>query len=466
MREFWQACGGSGPQGLEVECEGPEGLLRQELEYPCALLGRDRKNQIVLAHRDISRRHAYFQLIAGRVFCLDLQSRTGTHWEGGQGPWGWLKPDQEVRVGPFRVRFRHRWGEAPRGGPDAEELPEPVLPWPPTRGPLPAVVLEFLNGRPPSPFWVMQQALALAGTSKRCSVRLLSRNVSRFHSSLLRTAEGVWVIDLHRGTRVNEQPVRFARLGDGDLLQIGKFRMRVRFDTAPADAATRPEPAALPARLPTPARADINSAPRLAPVAPNVPGPALRSPSPLPEEALVVQLVAQLGAVQQQMFEQQNHAMLMQQRMLEQQQQAVFMLIQLLGALHQDQAEQIRGELERLGGITAELRSVHAQLHGESSRSDASGFPGGPPNGETGRGVAPSPRYAGPHPARAARGEERPAGSPPEGPAQESPLRNSSDPAQVHAWLRQRVAALHNEQQTAWGKVLSFLSGRTASPPV
>jgi hypothetical protein len=51
---------------------------------------------------DVSQRHAYFQVLAGRVFGYDLPSRTGLHWGEAAVPAGRLDRARPVRVGPFR----------------------------------------------------------------------------------------------------------------------------------------------------------------------------------------------------------------------------------------------------------------------------------------------------------------------------------------------------------------------------
>src|SRR5947209_17610769 len=76
----------------------------------------------------------------------------------------------------------------------------------------------------------MDQTLVLLGKSARCKVRVGGPGVLSFHSSLLRTPGGAWIIDLGGGTQVNGAPVRFARLEQGDELQIGDLAMRVRFE--------------------------------------------------------------------------------------------------------------------------------------------------------------------------------------------------------------------------------------------
>src|SRR5205823_2199636 len=74
---FRTGCGAAAP--LRLGC-GPVGQPPEQVrafETPFVLVGRDERNDLVLAHQAVSRRHAYLQLLGGRLFCLDLKSRYG-----------------------------------------------------------------------------------------------------------------------------------------------------------------------------------------------------------------------------------------------------------------------------------------------------------------------------------------------------------------------------------------------------
>src|SRR5207302_548657 len=64
--------------------------------------------------------------------------------------------------------------------------------------------------------------------------RLAAPGVSPFHCSLMRTAAGVWVVNLgrdHEGVTLNGASIRAARLEDGDELRIGEVLIRLLFKT-------------------------------------------------------------------------------------------------------------------------------------------------------------------------------------------------------------------------------------------
>src|SRR4051812_37792490 len=185
---------------LHLDLEGPA-ADRRSLPQPFAVIGRDPRSDVPLDDKQVSRRHAYLQVVAGRVFCADLGSRTGTHRPDGAGTAGWLEADQAIRIGPYTLR--------PRGGDRVVLAPGALA--------LPEITLEFL-GRTTGPMhWAMRRALVLVGRSPDCGVPLPIPDVSKHHCSLVRTPMGLWVVDLlGRGIRVNGEAVRCARLGDCD----------------------------------------------------------------------------------------------------------------------------------------------------------------------------------------------------------------------------------------------------------
>src|SRR5205085_9103344 len=83
LEMFWQACQARAPLELLVRPQGSDTWQRRTLATPFAVIGRDPDVDLRLDHPDINRRHAYLQVLQGRVFVVDLQSRTRTHWEDG-----------------------------------------------------------------------------------------------------------------------------------------------------------------------------------------------------------------------------------------------------------------------------------------------------------------------------------------------------------------------------------------------
>ncbi len=225
---FLEACGGSGPLCLNIEYQGRQEPVQRVLQQPFALIGRDARSDLFLSHDQVSRCHAYLQLIGGRLFCVDLHSRTGTHWESGPKAYGWLKRQRAIRVGPYWIRLV---SEGPDAAPPEQSSAEEFL----AEHGLPEVTLEIAGMSGDSWNWRMTPTVALVGRSEHCRVRLRERSVSQFHCSLVRTPLGVWAIDLlgRGGIEVNEVFVRCTRLDDGDGLRVGKFLIHLHYDTPP-----------------------------------------------------------------------------------------------------------------------------------------------------------------------------------------------------------------------------------------
>src|SRR5579875_3119632 len=75
--EFLEACGAQVPPRLEIEPQGQGEIVRRTLTLPFARIGRDKHADVFLEDKDVSRRHTYLQMVAGRWWWVDLDSRTG-----------------------------------------------------------------------------------------------------------------------------------------------------------------------------------------------------------------------------------------------------------------------------------------------------------------------------------------------------------------------------------------------------
>ena len=231
MKSFLTACGLADSLQLVVESQSAEGGELRLLHQPFALIGRDPRADLVLDHARVSRRHVYFQVIEGRAFWVDLESRTGTRADGELQKSGWLEGGQTLCVGPYVIR--RFVGDSQIGNDPPQGKPPLVAPFVAvaySHAPLPEVALEFLNGPSQAMAWPVRRVMSLIGSASGCKFRLTDASVSRFHGSFLRTSAGLWIVDLlgQGGITVNEVPVRFSHLADGDLLRIGRYQIRVR----------------------------------------------------------------------------------------------------------------------------------------------------------------------------------------------------------------------------------------------
>ena len=465
---FLEACGATGPLHLGVEDSSrPGGPLRRVLHQPFVVIGRDPTTDLLLASRRVSRRHAYLQLVGGRLFCVDLGSRTGTEWDDGSFDSGWLESTRFIRVGPYVINL---WDDANRFA--AVEAPDDFSA---------GFTIEFLTQASAQPPVRVAQDLALVGSSEECRVRIPHSDVSKAHCSFVRSPRGVWVVDLlgRGGVFVNETHIRFARVDDGDAVRIGRHILRIRLDDYFVDLANETN---LPARLPG-RRSSIEPTPRTDRNLPVLPEPPSAS-VPLiatwsyPEnevhrvvnerqstqaemiQALMQPLVQQFGVMQQQMFEQFHQAM-----------SAMF---QSFGGFYRDQMADLRDELEEVRRLTAELHALKAEAEGRRDEAAAISAPvplplpppyvGPPPYSGAAVVAPPKPPTSAPRPTKpdpeprsiprtAAASTSKPADEP--APRRLPPTKTDVG---VHTLLTSRIAALQTERQTRWQKILGMLN--------
>ncbi len=431
-QEFLRACGGAGPLRLGVgAAEGGEVDLRT-CPGPFALVGRDPGAEVVLDHPDVGRRHAYLQLIGGRIFFVDLGSRTGVHREDGPVPSGWLDAGEAIRIGPFLIRAAEAPARA-EAGCEGDLNPLEVTRDLPSDQP--GMTLEFLRSKTELVAWRMNRVLVLLGRSSECRVRLEGSEVSSFHCSLLRTPEGLWAVDLlgRGGIRVNRQPVRFARLGEGEELRLGRHRIRLRSGTAP------PVVGALPALQDAQSRA--LATPPFMTFAPPDLGPGAGPPGMA--DSLFGQMTGHFALIQQQMFEQF--------------QQTMMMMAQTFGALHRDHAESVRVELERLRQLNKDLAVLQGELvarRGATPPLAGSLSAPPPPVNARPRGpVKPVKREVDPN-----------QGHPTVPRPREANAARAGD--EIHAQLTGRIAEIQREQQGRWQHLLDLMMSRSSGTPL
>jgi predicted component of type VI protein secretion system len=292
---------------------------------------------------------------------------------------------------------------------------------------------------------------------------LTHAELSKFHCGLLRTREGAWVIDClgRGGTRVNGQTVRWAFLEDGDEIRVGQFVLRVRYGSSAGEAEA--------AAVSSGALARIPSRPPLPSTTAVLPASSL-SDSLKAElvEPYLAHLTSQFGQMQQQMFDQF--------------QQAMMQMAQVFGTLHRDQTALVRDELARLRQLNQELTVLHAELTARSAgaaappaiaAADADAAPAatsaalsrieallhaalpGPagPGSQPEQAASPSVPDNGSHGAIVD-------GSTPTGLLSPAMHPVGSNDDWIHEHLSRRIAALQEERQGRWQKILGLMSDR------
>jgi len=519
MNLFAKACGATGP--LQLNVEGPDNpeIDRQVFDAPFVTIGRDPRADLCLTHRGISRRHAYLQIVAGRLFCLDLGSRIGTYVGGECHQAGWVERRRTIRIGPYRLRLSEgdldQWASTPSPEGDANEgaLQASGAPH------LPRLFLELWDRANAPSTWQIERELALVGTSADCEVRLLDPSVSNFHCSLLRTPTGIWVVDLlgQEGVMVNGTAVRYARVYDGDELHLGNSLIRLRYEM-PRPLSPRqvllPGNGQFALKSPThgvsapvaheewpgpgsgliPFTPSVGTPPAFLPASsagPMVPSPWAQGPEWRPtgaeSTAQAIELVNSL------LFPMVDQFGLMQQQVLDQFQQSM-MMFQTFTTIHHDQMDSVRQEFDQLRDLTQELVALRAELAGHTSAPrdrSAETLPEptqsqavlSPPSRAASKGKPPVSARTEPSSGGSGGRHARPEGKPvktagaaagPPGPRSEGPPRRAPERGpeaagqpspEIHAWLCQRITAIQKEQQTSWQRIFSLMPGHPQKKP-
>ena len=496
LQLFRNACGLVAPLSLVCQDASSSAGAFTPLDYPrpFLLVGRHPLADLYLNHTQVSRRHAYLQAIAGRVFGVDLESRTQTYWNGQETAQtqGRLDPGQFIQVGPYRIHRTDRHTEQPA-------RPEALDPFAPRseeeseRDPLPRPMLELpirVSGL--SSTWAMSGLLALMGRSERCQFTFGDDSVSRYHACLVRTPMGLWVVDLaaREGVYVNGIRVRWAWLAEADLLRIGRFTFVLRYETPPegirrqdvplsagtsptAPPATGPEPTpessdrdrrSLAVRRKAPTPSLLRGQPPLHDIAPGAPATLGRAewepvlpPGPNP-----------LAMWQQQM------------QLMETFHNDMIMMVQMFIAMHREHLASVRDELDRVQQLTRELTRLNARLGQLPEPAESQPAAGAGSQRRERRLAAqadPSKPQATPRPSQApqptrkrregkpldAAGQPRSTGRPApkdqdagEPQAGPPPVLDSDE---LYADLTRRITEIQRERQGYWQKILKAING-------
>jgi len=443
MDRFLYACGST--TGPRLAIQGGDHIV-YALSQACVLIGRSPLCDIRLDHPDVSPRHAYLQMIEGRLACFDLGTPHGFRCGNANGVrFTWMDHDVGIGIGPFVIRrVDHIHSAQAYPPPDPQQISY-------TRE---IVFLESFDETGSQYLRHITHAITLIGRDSLCRVRLPDVSISWFHCSLVCTPHGVWVVDLmsRGGLIVNGIPTRYTPLHDGDELVLGDFRCFIRYPNRPrgsCEVATNTNPlerihdtiADAPFYGPSVPYASLTK--ELLPVAEvlnpmdsdlfSLLGP-YKTDTPYPP---IMMLVERFGQMQQQMLEQFHETMML-------------MMVNV-GKAHHAEIHHVREEVERLRDLSQELLALkehlsrppsshgpeHAGMHGSDSgarsvRSDT--------------GLLPSAHV----PLSAPIKQDTPEIRSSRLPVAESP----EDPL---VQVTRRIAQIRDEQRTHWQKILDLI---------
>lgn len=354
---FLEATGGCPPYVLErVDAAGR--VDRFLFERPFLIVGRSAACDVACQLPSLSYRHLYLQSLEGVVWCFDLDSGSGVWVEGKKRPVSCLVPGMAIRVGDYTLRLAESdRGDLPK---DSVAIAKANTLRVGSPSQIPPIMLEFENGqvgREKQPSWPLENTITLLGRCSCCDIRLSDESVSRVHASLVLTGEGLWIVDLlgRGGTLVNGVPAAYAYLPNGSQVQVGAFKIRIRYgrgQSHPAEAVLNEEEAAL--------RADRSEA---------------------------------CGVSEEELYELLSQVAEMQQQMLDQSQMQLGLVLHMLGSIHQNPQELPRTELDRVEELWREMQDLQGRVALQAS-AKLTAPPRGlvpPPSGEATAAVAPDP---------------------------------------------------------------------------
>ena len=217
-RSLWSIAGIS----LLVEGPGfPEGGSHVRLKQPFARIGRFPSMDLLLDHPDISRRHVYLHRTEKGIFIVDLGSRLGLTLGGKPLRNGWLKPNEPLGVGPFRLSVEAETGD------DGTDLLEKI---PLEQDDRLGVEVTLTNRRGATARYTLKRALTILGRGAASTLRLRSANLAGSHIAFYRDEVHLWVVNLagDHAFRANHELVA-EPLSDRDAFVVGELTVRIEF---------------------------------------------------------------------------------------------------------------------------------------------------------------------------------------------------------------------------------------------
>jgi pSer/pThr/pTyr-binding forkhead associated (FHA) protein len=401
MSSFPHACGAAGPLILDITGPWSE---RHTVAGPMARIGRLQGSDVVMDHPEVGRRHTYLQVIAGRLFRLDLGGRPGATM-------GWVDLAEPIPVGPFQIRARLGDGPVPDPPTAPDDLPNPLSAAYASRcASHPAVSLAISDGRGAMTMYPVTRVLTLIGRAPACKIRLEERAASLYYGALLRTPDGPWFVDLlsSAGVAVNGRRVATARLLPGDTMQVDRYVMTVR--SAGSNKAGRGRPSGLLETLPAALQGQAAAAVR---------PQDWSGTSNCRIEPTAHDLQPLLGELAQ-----------MHERTCEQFREVILGLTQLFGSMQTDQMRAVREQIEEIRTLAGTIRALQAAPAGASPAPTAIAAPAIAAMGNAGQDDAGGPETFRP------------------------------DPREIDALIGERLARYETEREQRWNKLLRTLTGR------
>lgn len=198
---------------LLVAVDGPNGLFSQTIKHPFARVGSHESSDIVLPGAEIPPRTLYLHATPEGVFCHEL-AKLGAFYHG------WLKPEQWISIGQYRLLVRGVGSEGAAMGCDTDlDDRESVAP--------PFPVLAFSADGAVISKMSIRRRLTLVGRRWPCNIHVTSKSISSPHCALYWDQGRLWVIDLlsRNGTVIKGRQITVGQLHPGSEAKLGRIKL-------------------------------------------------------------------------------------------------------------------------------------------------------------------------------------------------------------------------------------------------
>ncbi len=209
---------------VTIEAEGEESVV-VEIEEGVHDIGRARGNRIRLTERNVSRSHARLSLRPRGAVIEDLDSQHGTYLNGEvidrEVP---LLPADVVQIGAYQIQVQP--GAPSEARRDAEGRAQA------------RVVL--LEGGTPGAAFPLAGSRVVIGRGEGADIWINDTSVSRAHCELRALPDGRFEardLDSANGIAHNGKRLKRAIVGPGDVLGLGRVKVRLEAGAPPADRA-------------------------------------------------------------------------------------------------------------------------------------------------------------------------------------------------------------------------------------
>ena len=448
---FSKTCGAGTLQLNYLEGDGSL-RSRRLSDQPFLIVGRSPDADLSLADEQVRWQHCYLQVIGGQLVAVSLEESTGIAVDGVQERIGWIKPSSVLQIGSVLFRLQANPGDgSARSSSESERSASHPFSTHFARD-LPATKFEIEGDSHGTYGWRLSRALTLIGQSTVCQARLVHPTISNVHAALVRTPEGIWIVDLNsrEGVEVDGVFVRASRLEEGAICRLGAFTLRLCQGTlAPAPPLRRKPPLTLSSpgtRVDSPSL--LATRPRVSSF--NAQGTDLEAPQLL--EAGLIQGAEVWPSSETEPFGPS--------------QQAMVMLAQMLGTMHRDHMNLVKDELTEIRRLADEMHQLRVEI-GQGGANQPAAEPVARPMPAAST-TTPDPVEVKVTPPQAAPAEKQAtlASEPPESAAEEEmPADLKRDPKECLAIASQFLAAYEQKQDGHWSRLLKAVTGLYRDQP-